>query len=445
MQMFASFKSDFLDKEIFSKGLISLVLKILGSFFGYVFLWMVTRTLGASAWGEYVIFLAILNILSIFSRLGIDKLVLKLVAASNKNISAIKSIYILSLKLILIISVSISGIIFLLSESFAYLIFDNSSVTIIVKLSVLILPLFSVICLNENTLRGLKMIKEFAFFQRTAKMLFSVGFFIIYFYFINYSLPILVVYSYLSALIIIFILSSLRVYNLLKNVDCDSSININYKKMLKQSLPMMLSSSILLLMAWTDTLMIGSFMGEYQVGIYNVAVKVALFTTLTISAVNSIVAPKISESFNNGKSREFKEIIYYSTRLIFYSTLPVLLFIFIFPEVILSFFGKEFIVAKMTLLILTMSQAINALSGSVGTILNMTGKQKVYGNILLIALLINVTLNYLLIPIYGINGAAIASASSLIFWNLYSVIYIYRKYHVMTMITCKIKSNEKIH
>jgi len=49
MQMFASFKSDFLDKEIFSKGLISLVLKILGSFFGYVFLWMVTRTLGASA------------------------------------------------------------------------------------------------------------------------------------------------------------------------------------------------------------------------------------------------------------------------------------------------------------------------------------------------------------------------------------------------------------
>ena len=445
MQMFASFKSDFLDKEIFSKGLISLVLKILGSFFGYVFLWMVTRTLGASAWGEYVIFLAILNILSIFSRLGIDKLVLKLVAASNKNISAIKSIYILSLKLILIISVSISGIIFLLSESFAYLIFDNSSVTIIVKLSVLILPLFSVICLNENTLRGLKMIKEFAFFQRTAKMLFSVGFFIIYFYFINYSLPILVVYSYLSALIIIFILSSLRVYNLLKNVDCDSSININYKKMLKQSLPMMLSSSILLLMAWTDTLMIGSFMGEYQVGIYNVAVKVALFTTLTISAVNSIVAPKISESFNNGKSREFKEIIYYSTRLIFYSTLPVLLFIFIFPEVILSFFGKEFIVAKMTLLILTMSQAINALSGSVGTILNMTGKQKVYGNILLIALLINVTLNYLLIPIYGINGAAIASASSLIFWNLYSVIYIYRKYHVITMITCKIKSNEKIH
>jgi O-antigen/teichoic acid export membrane protein len=439
MQMFASFKSDFLDKEIFSKGLISLVLKILGSFFGYVFLWMVTRTLGASAWGEYVIFLAILNILSIFSRLGIDKLVLKLVAASNKNISAIKSIYILSLKLILIISVSISGIIFLLSESFAYLIFDNSSVTIIVKLSVLILPLFSVICLNENTLRGLKMIKEFAFFQRTAKMLFSVGFFIIYFYFINYSLPILVVYSYLSALIIIFILSSLRVYNLLKNVDCDSSININYKKMLKQSLPMMLSSSILLLMAWTDSLMIGSFMGEYQVGIYNVAVKVALFTTLTISAVNSIVAPKISESFNNGKSREFKEIIYYSTRLIFYSTLPVLLFIFIFPEVILSFFGKEFIVAKMTLLILTMSQAINALSGSVGTILNMTGKQKVYGNILLIALLINVTLNYLLIPIYGINGAAIASASSLIFWNLYSVIYIYRKYHVMTMITCKIK------
>jgi len=175
------------------------------------------------------------------------------------------------------------------------------------------------------------------------------------------------------------------------------------------------------------------------VGVYNVAVKVALFTTLTLSAVNSIVAPKLSESFNNNRNSEFKDIIRYSTRLIFFSTIPILLLIFLFPEFILSLFGAEFVIAKLALIILTVSQAVNALSGSVGTILNMTGKQKVYGSILLISLILNIVLNYILIPSYGINGAAVASACSLIFWNLYSVYYIYKQYNVLTIVSFKIK------
>ena len=110
---------------------------------------------------------------------------------------------------------------------------------------------------------------------------------------------------------------------------------------------------------------------------------------------------------------------------------------FLFPSSILSFFGDEFILAKFSLLILAFSQAINALSASLGTILNMTGMQKVYGNILLVFLVLNIVLNYLLIPIYGIEGAAIASASSLMFWNLYSVFYVYKYYGVLTLISFK--------
>ena len=68
------------------------------------------------------------------------------------------------------------------------------------------------------------------------------------------------------------------------------------------------------------------------------------------------------------------------------------------------------------------------MSGSVGIILNMTGKEKIFRNILSIALVIKVTLNLLLIPRFGIEGAAIASATSMIFWNLYSVYYVYREY-----------------
>ena len=437
--MLTSIKLFLQGKEIFSKGLLSLALKIFGSFFGYIFLWLVTNSLGASAWGEYVIFLAILNISSIFSRLGVDKLALKLVAANNSNMAEVRKIYFSSLKLILMISIITSLLIFVISHVISTYIIDLNSFLSPIQMVVVILPFFSVICLNENTLRGLKMIKDFAFFQRTAKMLFSVGFFLLLFYGLQLSVPTLVVYSYLLALFLIFFLSSFRVLNVMKVKFIEKGNSLKYKDIIKQSMPMMISSSVLLLMTWSDSLMIGSFSGKHEVGVYNVAVKVALFTTLTLSAVNSIVAPKLSESFNNNRNSEFKDIIRYSTRLIFFSTIPILLLIFLFPEFILSLFGAEFVIAKLALIILTVSQAVNALSGSVGTILNMTGKQKVYGSILLISLILNIVLNYILIPSYGINGAAVASACSLIFWNLYSVYYIYKQYNVLTIVSFKIK------
>ena len=62
---------------------------------------------------------------------------------------------------------------------------------------------------------------------------------------------------------------------------------------------MMISSSILLLLAWVDTIMIGIFKTEGDVGIYNVALKLVMITGLFLDAVNSILAPKISETFNN--------------------------------------------------------------------------------------------------------------------------------------------------
>ena len=168
----------FSDKEIISKSISSFILKISGSLFGYLLLWLVTKNLGADAWGEYVMFLAVLNISSIFSRLGVDKLALKSVAASNENLGEAKFIYFSSVKILLIISVFFSVLLFYLSDLIAFNLLHNASMSSVIRLVSFILPFFSIICLNENTLRGLKMIKEFAFFQQTSKMLFSVLFFL---------------------------------------------------------------------------------------------------------------------------------------------------------------------------------------------------------------------------------------------------------------------------
>jgi O-antigen/teichoic acid export membrane protein len=59
--------------------------------------------------------------------------------------------------------------------------------------------------------------------------------------------------------------------------------------------------------------------------------------------------------------------------------------------------------------------------------LNMTGRQSVFQVVLVIAVLVNLILNIILIPMYSITGAAIAFVSSLLFWNIVTAIIIYKK------------------
>ena len=63
----------------------------------------------------------------------------------------------------------------------------------------------------------------------------------------------------------------------------------------------------------------------------------------------------------------------------------------------------------------------------------MTEKQNIFKNIMIFSTCVNIILNIVLIPKYGINGAAIASSISLILWNVISFSYIYRKYNISTI------------
>ena len=70
---------------------------------------------------------------------------------------------------------------------------------------------------------------------------------------------------------------------------------------------------------------------------------------------------------------------------------------------------------------------ISSFSGSVGNILQMTGNQNILARILFLGAIINVLLNLILIPNYGINGAAIASTISTVFWNITMVFAVKKK------------------
>ena len=434
--MIERFKKLFADSdfsELFNQAGISLILRICGQAAGFVLTLVIARYFGASGLGDYVLAIAVLRGFSIISKLGLDIFSVRFVASFVKKKMWKSIIYFKRRIEILLIFTCLlcSLIMYFFSSEIAALI--NAEVFHIKLNSFLILPMTFFI-LNYQCLRGLKKIAHFSFYFRVSQALFSiVCIFVFVQFFTNDDIPI---FAYLCSLLIVFILSTYsfkKSFHLKKNIQKTESVEkFEIFDMLKISLPIMIAQLVQFIMAWTDKLMLGNMMDSDQVGVYFTAFKLSMLASLSLMAINSIAGPKFAEMFSKNDFSSLKKVVYQSTEIIFWTTIPFVIVFFIFPQKIMLLFGDEFKTGSNALMILSLAKLISSFSGSVGNILQMTGNQFIYMIILSIGALCNVVLNYYLIPIYSIEGAAIASLLSMSLWNLGMVYFIKKEFGFYT-------------
>lgn len=416
---------------------IAFVLRVVGIIAGYIFTLLVTRTLGAEAWGIFALSLVVLQIASVIGRLGIDTALLRFTAeyVAKGEICTLKDIYKKTLTLVVPFSILVAISVYFLSPILANEVFHKPYLTNYFRIVSFIIVPFVLLWIHSESIRGLKKIKEYMLLQQTGISIIAVILFLMGLVFVkSHFLPIV---SYSIAVLILTIISIFLWHKYLANFltvpptfasslsfSSSTTSNNSYKYLLSVSVPMLLSSSLALIMGWTDTIMLGMFRSAREVGVYNVALRVSMMTSITLMAINTIAAPKFAEFWGRGDIKGLAEFVQQSAKLIFWSSFLILLIFCFFPSHILNVFGSEFKVGTTALRVLIFGQFINAVSGSVGYILQMTGRQKVFQNIILIATIMNITLNAILIPRFGINGAAFASMISMIFWNISSCGYI---------------------
>ncbi|WP_029520544.1 flippase [Persephonella sp. IF05-L8] len=422
--------SDIHLKELLKGSSIAFVLRILGIIAGYIFTLLVTRGYGAEAMGIFALSFTLLQISSVIGRLGMDTALLRFVAeySSQGKWVVVKDIYEKAIKLVLPFSIIISILIFFLSGYIAEFVFKKPHLEPYFKIASIGIVPFVLLFIHTESLRGLKKIKEYMFLQQTgifilASIILGVLTFSIFPINSNINLNKLPVSVYIFSVFIFSIIAYFMWKKYLKEgysqagKEISTSNSLPYPYILSVSLPMLFSSSLALIMGWTDTIMLGIFRTEEEVGIYNVALRVSMITSLSLMAINTIAAPKFAEFWGRKDLEGLAKVAQQSTKLIFWISFPILLLFLIFPEQILGIFGEEFKTGAVALMILTVGQFVNAAAGSVGYILQMTGHQKFHQNVILIGTIINVILNYVLIPNYGIVGAAVASMVSVMFWN----------------------------
>ncbi len=406
--------------ELLKGSSITFMFKITGMGLGYLLTLLVARWYGADTLGLYALSLTILNIFVTFGVFGFDNTLIKFVADYNSNGKEYlsKEVYIKALSIVIPIGLFLSFLLYVGSNYLSTTIFKKEHLTIFLQITALgILP-FILLRINATLFRALKKIKIYAFFDTLGIFLFSSIMLLTATFFFKIPNSTIVISVQILSIILLMAVSFLYVTKYTSLFKIAPKNILKYKNILKVSFPMLLTSSMALVMGWTDIIMLGIFRSETEVGIYSIVVKLASLTSITLMAINSIAAPKFSEFYSKGDMQALKKTAQDSTKMIFFSSLPIILILSIFPKYILSIFGDQFVIGVITLWLLMAGQIINAITGSVGYILIMTGKEKVFQNIIFFTSILNIILNYIFVQKYGMNGIAFSTALSISLLNI---------------------------
>lgn len=429
--------------ELIKGGSITLIIKLLGMGFGYLAMLFITNTYGADEWGIYTLCLTVLSISVLLPKFGFDNSLVRIITElklHNDDLEIKKVIY-KSITISILLSLVIILIINIFSESIVKDLFKKPELLPMIRLiSFAIIP-FTLVAIMSAFFQALKKTALFILFQTALINIFFLILLVLCYY-LEYEIVIFKLYFIsicLTLLVSLFLYISIA--KKATNLSVTKKVSYNYKSIINVSAPMLLSSSFALFMGWSDIIMLSIYKTTADIGVYDSALRLATFSGISLIAINAVVTPKFVEYYSKKDFLGLKDVVQKSTRLIFFTATPVLLILIVFSKEILSLFGDEFTIGYMALIFLCVSRFINAISGSVGYIMQMTDNQMIYQRVIFIAFLINVLLNFILIPKYSFTGAAFASAVAMIFWNVTLVIIIKKRLGFWTFITFNFKNN----
>jgi O-antigen/teichoic acid export membrane protein len=199
----------------------------------------------------------------------------------------------------------------------------------------------------------------------------------------------------------------------------------------RYSLPLAFSNVFGIILLYSDMLLVGYLGTSTDAGYYGAALRVGVTGSVAIlTAFRTVFAPVISDLYDKRKIGELRVLFKTVTRWIFICSYPLLLLLIIFSGTIMGIFGSGFSEGRNALLLLALGQMMNAGTGLVGMMVIMSGRSHMELYNVLTSLVVNVSLCFLLIPDYGITGAAIANMSAVAVINLMRAIEVWVIMHM---------------
>lgn len=185
----------------------------------------------------------------------------------------------------------------------------------------------------------------------------------------------------------------------------------NFSKHIKYLLIFFANNLAITIYCNSDSTMIGGFVGDTCVGIYSVAVKVYTIIKSLLAAIYSVCIPRLSNLYANNQTGNANNLVNSIVNGLILVLFPAMAFLIVMAKpIIMILAGNSYIDGIVTLQLLSIALLFAILGGVVTNCINIpTGKEKITLKATVFAAIVNVVLNFALIPLYKQNGAAITT------------------------------------
>ncbi len=420
---------------------VALSIQVVGIVLTYLVQVLLARWMGKTEYGiyEYVVSWSLL--LSIPAGIGLPMTVVRLIPQYRVKQSwgylrgIVRGSLILTLLASLLVCIGAAGI----------LLFVNSSHSFVYGIPLLVgiglIPLQALVKLELKTATAMEDI-PLAYIPSqvvwpilllgSGLLLFSSGYSLT-------SLP-MIAASTLALLIAVLFQFLILAGKISKNVE-PATPAYSYREWLNIALSLLLMQASNIILNQTDIVMLGSFVGPESAGMYNAAVKTAMWVSSILQIINLVTAPTFTTLHTQGNKEGLQKVVTRTTVWIFVPSILIALCLTTFTQPILSLFGADFIAASTSLKILVLGQVVNSLCGSVGLLMVMTGYQNKAVVVMVCSALLNLVLNAIAIPRFGMVGAAMATSFTMILWNIWLCVLVIRNVGVNPTIFYRFWSN----
>ena len=389
-----------------------------GMLFAYLSMMIVARFLGASDFGLISMASALATIASTIALVGMPDGVVRFVSLyRGKNYpNRIKSVILSTLEIVLPIGVIAVILLFVFAEVISVGVFDEPNLAPLLKIFSFSVPFYGLFYIFMYAIGGFQEMKYLVYvrdlFPNSIRLCLLIILLLLGYdvYGVAFAYAFAIVATSFIALVYL-----IRIFPVLRKKTKFVSMK---KELISFSWPLMFAGMLGLVMGWIDTLMVGYFLTAADVGIYRASLSTAGLLMIVPSSFGVIFFPVITELYSQGKKKELANINAVVTKWILMIVLPLVILMILFSkQVLYILYGAEYIAGSLVLCILGFGYLIISVFRPTNQLISVTGRTKLIMINTSVGAVFNIILNICLIPTYGIVGASVATAFSLLVVN----------------------------
>lgn len=408
------------EKKLYSEGIWVGLIRLANVALAFGLSVTLARVLGSRQFGIYSQVLAILNIIAAPVELGFPQLIVREVAkyVETKRFELVKGILYWSIWAVVLSSVAFILLYPILKP------FGGKNITEEVHSALVwalyLVPIFGLSALFSSGIKGFTKIG----IGQLHEMILMPGLLVLAIFGINlfdniwYDPALVYQIQIVTSGISILIGGGIFWHYYRVTIPPNVGIEYKHKEWFISALSLASVNGVHLVNKWASLLILGIFVKYAELGVYRVALQIALLADFGRMIVNPIIGPQIAKTFAANDHAKLQYYARLSAGWIFLINVFIYgLFIITGNFLIELFFGSEYLAAYNVVMILLAGQVVDSITGSSVLFLTMTGFENNTAIVRFITTTINLTMVYIFSDLWGINGAAIATSITLILWN----------------------------